>query len=80
MERQACRLELYKLWLGFLEKLVLLILAAVIIPLVMGKVLIPMAVGIVWFILVVILVLVYVVLSLRLRKLCQTLPEGDTKT
>ena len=35
------KFELYKLWLGFIEKLILLILAAVIIPLVIGKVFIP---------------------------------------
>jgi len=44
------KFELYKLWLGFIEKLILLILAAVIIPLVIGKVFIPTIMGFIWFV------------------------------
>ena len=64
------KFELYKLWLGFIEKLILLILVAVIIPLVIGKVFIPIIMGFIWFSMIIVLAASYVYLSLKLRKLC----------
>ena len=73
------KFELYRLWLGFIEKLILLILAAVIIPLVIGRVFIPTIIGFIWFAMIIVLAISYIYLSLKLRKLCsqQDKEEGD---
>ena len=71
------KFELYKLWLGFIEKLILLILAAIIIPLVMGKVLIPTVIGFIWFAMIVVLAIFYVYLSQKLRQLCDQQGEKE---
>jgi len=74
------KFELYKLWLGFIEKLILLILAAVIIPLVIGKVFIPTVIGFIWFGMIVVFTISYVYLSLKLRKLCEQQAEEEVDT
>ena len=71
------KFELYKLWLGFIEKLILSILAAVIILLVIGKVFIPVVIGFIWFSMIVVLTIFYVYLSLKLRKLCDRQVEEE---
>jgi len=77
LSEHDCKLEVYKLWLGFLEKLILLIIAVVIIPLVIGRVFIPSIIGVVWAFLVIILVIVYIFISFKLRNLWKTLSEGE---
>jgi len=72
LSEHDCKLEVYKLWLAFLEKLILLVLAVVIIPLVIGKMFIPSIIGIIWAFLVIILVVVYIFISFKLRNLWKT--------
>lgn len=69
------RFEVYKLWLGFLEKLILLLLAAVVIPLIAGTVTLPAVIVIVWFVIGVVLVAFYIILSVRAKRLADTLDE-----
>jgi len=72
LSEHDCKLQVYKLWLAFLEKLILLVLAVVIIPLVIGKMFIPSIIGIIWAFLVIILVVVYIFISFKLRNLWKT--------
>jgi len=74
------RFEVYKLWLGFLEKLVLLLLAAVVIPLIAGTVTLPVFVVILWFIIGAVLVVFYAVLSVRAKRLADALDAERKKT
>lgn len=76
VDKKTCKLEVYKLWLSFLEKLILLVLAAVIIPLVLGKLLIPTIIGIVWLGLITMLWVIYIFISMKLKNLWKTLDEG----
>lgn len=70
------KFELYKIWLGFIEKLILLILAVVIIPLVIGKVFMPLIIVIIWFVMIIVLAIFYISLSVRLRKLSEQQEKG----
>ena len=63
------RLDVYKIWLGFLEKLVLLLLAAIGIPSLAGTVTLPTLIVIAWALIGVILVAFYVIRALRLSVL-----------
>ena len=74
------RLEVYKLWLGFLEKLILLLLAAVVIPSIGGTATLPAVLVIVWFAIGVILVGFYVLLSVRAKRLADTLDTERKKS
>lgn len=69
------RLDVYKLWLGFLEKLILLLLAAIGIPSIAGTVTLPFVIVIAWAVIGVILVAFYVVLSTKAKRLADTLDE-----
>ena len=73
------RLEVYKLWLGFLEKLVLLLLAAIGIPSIAGTVTLSTVIVIAWAVIGVILVAFYVVLSVKAKRLADTLDEERKK-
>ena len=74
------RLELYKLWLGFLERVILLLLAAIVIPMVVGAVSLPASIVISWLFIGVALVLFYVILSVRAKRLAEALEEEDKRT
>ena len=69
------RLDVYKLWLGFLEKLVLLLLAAIGIPSIAGTVTLPIVIVIAWAVIGVILMAFYVVLSVKTKRLADILDE-----
>lgn len=69
------RLDIYKLWLGFLEKLILLLLAAIGIPSIAGTVTLPIVIVIIWAVIGIILVAFYVVLSVKAKRLADTLDE-----
>jgi multisubunit Na+/H+ antiporter MnhC subunit len=73
------RLDVYKLRLGFLEKLVLLLLAAIGIPSIAGTVTLPTVIVIAWAVIGVILVAFYVVLSVKAQRLADTLDEERKK-
>ncbi len=73
------RLDVYKLWLGFLEKLVLLLLAAIGIPSVAGTVTLPSLIVIVWAVIGIVLVALYVALSLKAQRLADTLDAERKK-
>jgi len=63
------RLEVYKFWLGFCEKVVLLFLATIIVPLLVGRISIPVVLVLVWSFVCIFLILLAVVLSVRVWKL-----------
>jgi hypothetical protein len=69
------RLDVYKVWLGFLEKLVLLLLAAIGIPSLAGTVTLPTMIVIAWAVIAVILVAFYMALSVKAKPLADTLDE-----
>jgi uncharacterized membrane protein (DUF485 family) len=69
------RLDVYKVWLGFLEKLVLLLLAAIGIPSLAGTVTLPILIVIAWAVIGIILVAFYVTLSVKAKRLADTLDE-----
>ena len=73
------RLKLYRLWLGFLEKLILLLLAAIVIPMVVGAVTLPTTIVVLWLFIGVALVLFYVILSVRAKRLAETLEKEEKK-
>jgi hypothetical protein len=73
------RLDVYKLWLGFLEKLVLLLLAAIGIPSIAGTVTLPTVIVIAWAAIGIILVALYIVLSVKAKRLADTLDEERKK-
>jgi hypothetical protein len=73
------RLDVYKLWLGFLEKLILLLLAAIGIPSIAGTVTLATVIVIAWAVIGVILVAFYVVLSVKAKRLADTLDEKRKK-
>ena len=70
------KLAVYKFWLGFSEKIILLLLATVIIPLVVGRISIPVVVIFVWSFVCILLVLFAAVLSVRVWKLRNNGGEG----
>jgi hypothetical protein len=74
------RLEVYKLWLGFLEKLILLLLAVVVIPSIGGTVTLPAVIVIAWFVIGVILVGFYILLSVRAKRLADALDAERKKS
>ena len=63
------RLEVYKFWLGFCEKVVLLLLATIIVPLLVGRISIPVVLVLVWSFVCIFLILLAVALSVRVWKL-----------
>ena len=63
------KLEVYKFWLGFCEKVVLLLLATIIVPLLVGRISIPVIVVFVWSFVCILLILFAVALSVRVWKL-----------
>ena len=69
------RLDVYKLWLGFLEKLILLLLAAIGIPSIAGTVTLPIVIVILWAAIGIILMIFYVILSVKAKRLADTLDE-----
>jgi signal transduction histidine kinase len=73
------RLDVYKLWLGFLEKLILLLLAAIGIPSIAGTVTLSTVIVIAWAVIGVILVAFCVVLSVKAKRLADTLDEKRKK-
>ena len=73
------RLDVYKLWLGFLEKLILLLLAAIGITSIAGTVTLSTVIVIAWAVIGVILVAFYVVLSVKAKRLADTLDEKRKK-
>ena len=73
-------LEVDKLWLGFLEKLILLLLAVVVIPSIGGAVILPAVIVIVWFVIGVTLVEFYILLSVRAKRLADTLDAERKKS
>ena len=74
------RFEVYKLWLGFLEKLILVLLAAVVIPLIAGTVTLSAIAVILWFIIGVVLAAFYTILSVRAKRLAEALDAERKKT
>ena len=63
------KLEVYKFWLGFCEKVVLLLLATIIVPLLVGRISIPVVLVLVWSFVCILLILLAVALSVRVWKL-----------
>ena len=63
------KLEVYKFWLGFCEKVVLLLLATIIVPLLVGRISIPVIVVFVWSFVCILLILFAAALSVRVWKL-----------
>jgi len=63
------KLEVYKFWLGFCEKVVLLLLATIIVPLLVGRISIPVVLVFVWSFVCMLLILLAVALSVRVWKL-----------
>ena len=63
------KLEVYKFWLGFCEKVVLLLLATIIVPLLVGRISIPVILVFVWSFVCILLILFAAALSVRAWKL-----------
>ena len=73
------RLEVYKLWLGLLEKTFLLILAVVVVPSVVGRIeLSTLTVG-VWAAIGIIIFVAYASLSLKARRIADGLDTERKK-
>jgi hypothetical protein len=71
------RREIYKFWLGFLEKVILLVLATIVIPASIARTEIPFTIRIAWLSLGVVLFIVSLVLSVKLSKLSITSEGGE---
>jgi multisubunit Na+/H+ antiporter MnhC subunit len=74
------RLDVYKVWLGFLEKLVLLLLAAIGIPSIAGTVTLPTLIVLTWAVIGIILTAFYVILSVKAKRLADALDEERKRT
>ena len=67
------RLEVYKLWLGFLEKMFLLLLAVVLVPSVIGTIKLSTLTVVIWSIIGMIIFVAYASLSIKAKRLADTL-------
>jgi multisubunit Na+/H+ antiporter MnhC subunit len=74
------RLDVYKVWLGFLEKLVLLLLAAIGIPSIAGTATLPTLIVLTWAVIGIILTAFYVILSVKAKRLADALDEERKRT